>query len=178
MNNKEEVICLNNFFTGRKSNLSLVVNNSLFKIIRHEITEPITQELDRTWYLVCHPSPIHYQYNPIKTSKNGFLGTHNMLGVARGVGARIFNTYGLYLLPNDGRVIRNSIVQAFRNEPLAIYVEGSETRAVCYEDDLIDGLMNLMNSNYSSPINPGNPEESSIIKLAKFVKLKIKNIIV
>ena len=234
LNHKEEVICLDNFFTGRKSNLSSVVNNPLFEIIRHDVTEPITLEVDRIWHLACPASPIHYQYNPIKTSKTSFLGTYNMLGLARRVGARIllastseiygdpeihpqpenyrgsvntvgirscydegkriaetlcfdyqrmhnvevriariFNTYGPYMLPNDGRVISNFIVQALRNEPLTIYGEGSQTRSFCYIDDLIDGLMNLMNSNYSSPINLGNPEEFSIVELAKLVKLKI-----
>ena len=186
----EEVICLDNFFTGRKSNLTDCFQNPLFEMIRHDVTEPISLEVDRIWHLACPASPIHYQYNPIKTSKISFLGTYNMLGLARRVRARIllastsevygdpeihpqpesykgsvntvgvrscydegkriaetlcfdyermhnvqvriariFNTYGPYMLPNDGRVISNFIVQALKNDKLTIYGDGSQTRS-------------------------------------------------
>ncbi len=234
LNMGEEVICLDNFFTGRKSNLLDCMQNPLFEMIRHDVTEPITLEVDRIWHLACPASPIHYQFNPIKTSKTSFLGTYNMLGLARRVGARIllastsevygdpevhpqpesykgsvntvgirscydegkriaetlcsdykrihnvevriariFNTYGPYMLPNDGRVVSNFIVQALKKDNLTIYGDGSQTRSFCFVDDLVDGIIKLMNSNYSFPINLGNPQEFSIKQLAELVRLEI-----
>ena len=230
----EEVICLDNFFTGRKSNLTDCFQNPLFEMIRHDVTEPISLEVDRIWHLACPASPIHYQYNPIKTSKISFLGTYNMLGLARRVRARIllastsevygdpeihpqpesykgsvntvgvrscydegkriaetlcfdyermhnvqvriariFNTYGPYMLPNDGRVISNFIVQALKNDKLTIYGDGSQTRSFCYVDDLVNGIIKLMNSEYSSPLNLGNPQEFTVKELAELIRLKI-----
>ena len=230
----EEVICLDNYFTGRKENVSQWIGNPSFELIRHDVTLPIQLEVDRIWHLACPASPVHYQFNPIKTAKTSFLGTYNMLGLARRVGARIllastsevygdpeihpqpetykgsvntigirscydegkriaetlcfdyqrmhsteirvmriFNTYGPRMLPNDGRVISNFIVQALQKRPLTIYGDGKQTRSFCYVDDLIDGMIKLMNSNTSGPINIGNPGEFKIKDLAEIVRRKI-----
>ena len=223
----EEVICLDNYFTGRKDNIRQWIGHPNFELIRHDVTDPIRLEVDRIWHLACPASPIHYQTNPIKTAKTSFIGTYNMLGLARRVKARfllastsevygdpevhpqpetyrgsvnttgirscydegkriaetlcfdyermhetevrvarIFNTYGPRMLPNDGRVISNFIVQALRGEAMTIYGNGSQTRSFCYVDDLIEGMIRLMNSDQSGPINIGNPEELSIKELA------------
>ena len=230
----EEVICLDNYFTGRKSNVAQWFGHPRFELLRHDVTEPIRLEVDRIWHLACPASPVHYQYNPIKTAKTSFLGTYNMLGLARRVGARlllastsevygdpeihpqpesyrgcvntigirscydegkriaetlcfdyqrmhgveirvvrIFNTYGPRMLPDDGRVVSNFIVQALRGEPLTLYGDGSQTRSFCYVDDLVDGLLRLMNGNHSGPINIGNPNEFTILQLAELVRAKI-----
>ncbi len=235
MRNNEEVICLDNYFTGRKENISNWRNHPNFELIRHDVTKPITLEVDKIWHLACPASPIHYQFNPIKTAKTSFLGTYNMLGLAKRVGAkfllastsevygnpeihpqpesyfgnvntigirscydegkriaetlafdykrchdldikvaRIFNTYGPRMLPNDGRVVSNFIVQALQKKPLTIYGDGKQTRSFCYVEDLINGLTKLMDSNISGPINLGNPEEFEIIELAKMIKEKTK----
>ncbi len=234
MRAEEEVICLDNYFTGRKGNVSQWIGNPRFELIRHDVTLPIQLEVDRIWHLACPASPVHYQFNPIKTAKTSFLGTYNMLGLARRVGARIllastsevygdpeihpqpetykgsvntigirscydegkriaetlcfdyqrmhsteirvmriFNTYGPRMLPNDGRVISNFIVQALQEKPLTIYGDGKQTRSFCYVDDLIDGMIKLMNSNTSGPINVGNPGEFKIKDLAEIVRKKI-----
>ena len=231
----EEVICLDNYFTGRKSNVSKWLSNPNFELIRHDVTEPIRIEVDRIWHLACPASPVHYQYNPIKTAKTSFLGTYNMLGLARRVGARlllastsevygdpeihpqpesyrgcvntigirscydegkriaetlcfdykrmheneirvmrIFNTYGPRMLPNDGRVVSNFIMQALKSEPLTLYGGGSQTRSFCYVDDLIEGMIRLMNSEESGPINIGNPNEFTIRELAEKIRQLIK----
>ncbi len=230
----EEVICLDNTYTGRKRNVITWWDNPLFEFIRHDVTDPIQLEVDRIWHLACPASPIHYQYNPIKTAKTNFLGTYNMLGLARRLNARIllastsevygnpeihpqpesyrgcvnpigirscydegkriaetlcfdykrmhgleirvariFNTYGPRMLPQDGRVVSNFIIQALENKPITIYGDGSQTRSFCYVDDLIDGLIRLMNSNDSGPINIGNPKESTILELAKIIRSKV-----
>ena len=230
----EEVICLDNYFTGRKSNVSKWLGNPNFELIRHDVTEPIRIEVDRIWHLACPASPVHYQYNPIKTAKTSFLGTYNMLGLARRVGARlllastsevygdpeihpqpesyrgcvntigirscydegkriaetlcfdykrmhdteirvmrIFNTYGPRMLPDDGRVVSNFIVQALRGEPLTLYGNGKQTRSFCYVDDLINGMVKLMNCNQTGPINIGNPNEFTIRQLAELIREKI-----
>ena len=230
----QEVVCIDNFYTGRKSNLNQWVGNPKFEIIRHDITEPILVEVDRIWHLACPASPIQYQSNPIKTAKTSFLGTYNMLGLARRTGARIFlastseiygdpevhpqpenyrgnvntigtrscydegkriaetlcfdyqrmhsteirvgrifNTFGPRMLKNDGRVISNFIVQALEGNPLTIYGDGNQTRSFCYVSDLIEGIYKFMNSNFAGPINLGNPEEFTIIELAKKVIDKI-----
>ncbi len=231
MRNNEKVICLDNYFTGEKSNIAQWIGNPNFEIIRHDVTESIQLEVDRIWHLACPASPVHYQSNPIKTSKTIFLGTYNMLGLARRVGAdfllastseiygdpevnpqpetyrgsvnttgirscydegkriaetlcadyrrihnlnikivRIFNTYGPRMRSDDGRVISNFIFQALQGNPLTIYGDGSQTRSFCYVDDLIDGMIRLMNSNLHSPVNIGNPEQFTIIELAKKIK--------
>ena len=227
----EEVICLDNFFTGTKKNINELSKYPNFELIRHDVTEPIKVEVDKIWHLACPASPIHYQFNPIKTTKTSFMGTYNMLGLAKRVGAkfllastsevygdpsehpqtekyngsvnttgirscydegkrvaetlcadyqrihgvdarimRIFNTYGPKMRFDDGRVISNFIVQALKNEKITLYGDGSQTRSFCYVDDLINGMILLMNSNYEKPINIGNPNEFSIKELAKLVR--------
>ena len=230
----EEVICLDNYFTGRKSNIFRWIGHPRFELIRHDVTEPIKLEVDRIWHLACPASPIHYQFNPVKTAKTSFLGTYNMLGLARRVGARlllastsevygdpkvhpqpesywgsvnpigirscydegkriaetlcfdyqrmsgvevrvarIFNTYGPRMLIDDGRVVSNFIVQALRGEPLTLFGGGSQTRSFCYVSDLVEGLIQLMNSEISGPINLGNPGEFTIRQLAELVRDQI-----
>ena len=232
--NGEEVICLDNYFTGKKDNLKRWLNNPNLELIRHDVIEPINLEVDRIWHLACPASPVHYQFNPIKTSKTSFLGTYNMLGLARRVGARIllastsevygdpevhpqpenyrgnvnslgprscydegkriaetlcfdynrmhgteiriiriFNTYGPRMMPDDGRVISNFIVQALRGENLTLYGNGSQTRSFCYVDDLIEGMILHMNSKEMGPFNVGNPREFSIKELAEIIREKI-----
>ena len=230
----DEVICLDNYFTGRKANIARWIGHPRFELIRHDVTEPIKLEVDRIWHLACPASPIHYQFNPVKTAKTSFLGTYNMLGLARRVGARlllastsevygdpevhpqpesywgsvnpigvrscydegkriaetlcfdyqrmndvevrvarIFNTYGPRMLPDDGRVVSNFIVQALRGEPLTLYGDGSQTRSFCYVSDLIEGLICLMNGDHTGPINLGNPDEFTIRELAELVRIQI-----
>ena len=227
----EEVICLDNFFTSSKTNIKNLFKYSDFEFIRHDVTEPIKLEVDNIWHLACPASPIHYQFNPIKTTKTSFMGTYNMLGLAKRVGAkfllastsevygdpkehpqkesykgsvnttgirscydegkriaetlcadyqrihgvevrimRIFNTYGPNMRSDDGRVISNFIVQALKNEKITLYGDGSQTRSFCYVDDLINGMVLLMDSNYKYPINIGNPNEFSIKELADLIK--------
>ncbi len=234
MHKGEEVICLDNYFTGIKANISQWIGHPRFELIRHDVTEPIRLEVDRIWHLACPASPIHYQFNPIKTAKTSFLGTYNMLGLARRVGARllfastsevygnpeihpqpetykgsvntlgtrscydegkriaetlcfdykrmhnteirlirIFNTYGPRMLPKDGRVISNFVTQALRNEPITIYGDGNQTRSFCYVDDLIEGMVLLMNGQYEGPVNMGNPEEFTIRELAELIRSKV-----
>ena len=232
----EEVICLDNYYTGRKSNIAQWIGHPSFELIRHDVIDPIKLELDRIWHLACPASPVHYQSNPIKTAKTSFLGTYNMLGLARRVGARlllastsevygdpevhpqpesyrgcvntigirscydegkriaetlcfdyqrmygteirvarIFNTYGPRMRKDDGRVVSNFIVQALNSEPLTIYGDGSQTRSFCYVDDLVEGLIRLMNSNCAGPVNLGNPDEFSIFELANKVIVQTKS---
>lgn len=224
-----EVLCLDNFFTGRKTNVAELLQNPSFELVRHDIVLPIFLEVDRIYHLACPASPIHYQYNPVKTIKTNIIGTLNMLGIAKRVNARmllastsevygdpvvhpqkegywgnvnpigirscydegkraaetlmmdyhrqnrvdikimrIFNTYGPRMLADDGRVVSNFIVQALKGEDITVYGEGSQTRSFCYVDDLIDGMVRLMNSeNFIGPVNIGNPEEYTILDLAK-----------
>lgn len=225
-----EVICLDNFFTGQKLNIVHLLDNPYFEMIRHDITMPFFIEVDEIYNLACPASPIHYQYNPIKTIKTSVMGAINMLGLAKRIRAkilqastsevygdpsvhpqpesywgnvnpigerscydegkraaetlfmdyhkqndvpikilRIFNTYGPRMMPNDGRVISNFIMQALHNENITIYGDGSQTRSFCYVDDLIDGMIKMMNSDESiiGPINVGNPEEFTILQLAE-----------
>ena len=227
----EEVICLDNFFTGDRKNIEECMQSSNFEFIKHDVTEPIKIEIDKIWHLACPASPIHYQVNPIKTTKTSFMGTYNMLGLAKKVGAkfllastsevygnpeehpqsenyrgsvnttgirscyeegkrvaeslcadyrrihsvdirimRIFNTYGPNMRSDDGRVISNFIVQALKNKKLTIYGDGSQTRSFCYVDDLIRGMILLMESNYHNPINIGNPREYSIKEIACLIR--------
>ena len=231
MDDGDEVICLDNYYTGRKVNVSQWFGHPRFELIRHDVTEPIRLEVDRIWHLACPASPVHYQFNPIKTAKTSFLGTYNMLGLARRVGARlllastsevygdpevhpqpesyrgcvntigirscydegkriaetlcfdykrmhdvevrvmrIFNTYGPRMLPDDGRVVSNFIVQALRGEDLTIYGDGSQTRSFCFVSDLIDGMIRLMESSCEGPVNIGNPSEFTIKELAEVVR--------
>ncbi len=227
----EEVICLDNFFTGIKKNIEPLMNHPNFELIRHDVTESIKIEVDKIWHLACPASPIHYQFNPIKTTKTSFLGTYNMLGLAKRVGAkfllastsevygdpeehpqtesyngsvnttgirscydegkriaetlcsdykrlngvdtrimRIFNTYGPNMRFDDGRVVSNFIIQALKNEKITLYGKGDQTRSFCYVDDLIEGMILLMESNYQKPMNIGNPNEFSIKELAFLVR--------
>ena len=230
----EQVISIDNNFTGSKNNIKNFLKNSNFEFIRHDVTQPIFLEVDKIWHLACPASPIHYQSNPIKTTKTSFLGTLNMLGIAKRVGARIllastsevygdpkehpqkesyngsvnpigirscydegkrvaetlcfdykriheidirvmriFNTYGPKMNLNDGRVVSNFIVQALKGKNLTIYGDGTQTRSFCYVDDLISGMVSLMNGNHSGPINIGNPNEYKIKELAELIIQKI-----
>lgn len=226
------VICLDNFFTGSKTNVAHLLNRLNFELVRHDIIEPYMAEVDEIYNLACPASPIHYQHNPIKTMKTSVLGAINMAGLAKRVGAkilqastsevygdpqvhpqkedywghvnpigvracydegkraaetllvnyhqqhnlniklmRIFNTYGPKMHPNDGRVVSNFIVQALKGEDITIYGDGSQTRSFCYVDDLINGMMSLMNSQdgFIGPCNIGNPGEFTIKELAEMV---------
>lgn len=227
-----EVICADNFYTGRRTNIAHLVSNPYFEIIRHDICFPLYVEVDEIYNLACPASPIYYQFDPVQTTKTSVHGSINMLGLAKrlkikilqastsevygdptvhpqpekywgnvnAVGlrscydegkrcaetlffdyhrqhklkikvARIFNTYGPRMHPNDGRVVSNFIVQALKGEDITVYGDGKQTRSFCYADDLIDGLIKLMNSpdNFTGPVNLGNPEESSILELAQTV---------
>ena len=237
MSKGHEVICLDNFFTGNKeNNIVKWIDNPKFELIRHDITEPILLEADKIWHLACPASPVHYQYNPIKTSKTSFLGTLNMLGLAKRIKAkilfastseiygnpqehpqkesyhgfvnpigirscydegkriaetlcfdyqrmhgidirvvRIFNTYGPRMMENDGRVVSNFIVQALKNKDITVYGNGSHTRSFCYVDDLINGMIKVMEGNFSGPVNLGNENEITIKELALKIKNKINN---
>ncbi len=231
MEEGHEVLCLDNFYTGTKANIQQWLGHPRFELIRHDITEPIRLEVDQIYHLACPASPVHYQYNPIKTTKVSFMGTLHMLGLAKRVKARfllastsevygdplvhpqpeeyrgnvncigvracydegkriaetltfdyhrehklevriarIFNTYGPRMLENDGRVVSNFIVQALKGMPLTVYGDGSQTRSFCYVSDLVEGLIRLMNSDYTGPVNLGNPEEYTILQLAKTVQ--------
>jgi UDP-glucuronate decarboxylase len=234
MKGQHEVICLDNFYTGTKRNIRHWIDHPNFELIRHDVTEPIRLEVDQIYHLACPASPVHYQYNPIKTTKVNFLGTLNMLGLAKRVKAkfllastsevygdpevhpqteeyrgsvntigirscydegkriaetltfdyhreynidirvaRIFNTYGPRMLENDGRVVSNFISQSLRGNPLTIYGDGSQTRSFCYVENLVDGLIKLMEGERTGPINLGNPEEYTILELAQKVRDKI-----
>jgi UDP-glucuronate decarboxylase len=230
-----EVICLDNFFTGRKSNLESLLANGRFELIRHDIIEPILLEVDQIYNLACPASPVHYQYNPVKTIKTNILGTLNMLGLAKRVRARIlqastsevygdpamhpqreeywgnvnpigirgcydegkraaetlmmdyhrqnkvdiriiriFNTYGPFMNEHDGRVVSNFIVQALRGEDITIYGDGTQTRSFCYVDDLVEGMMRMMNQpGFVGPVNLGNPEEYQVIELARKILAQV-----
>ena len=230
----EDVICIDNFSTGSKKNLEHLENNKKIKIIDHDITKEINIEIDQIWHLACSGSPKFFYTHPIEIAKTNFLGTYNMLRLAKNLNAkillassseiygnpkvhpqsedyegsvnnigkrscyeegkriaetlcfdfnrkykcdikvaRIFNTYGPRILPNDGRVISNFIFQAISNMPLTIYGDGFQTRSFCYVDDLIQGLILLMDSNFKGPFNLGNPNELKIIELAEIIRSKI-----
>lgn len=228
----DEVLCVDNLFTGTKRNVDHLHDEPRFEFVRHDVTFPLFVEVDQIYNLACPASPIHYQYDPIQTTKTSVHGAINMLGLAkrlkcrilqastsevygdpavhpqveeywgnvnpigdrscydegkrcaetlffdyhRQVGleikvARIFNTYGPRMHPNDGRVVSNFIVRALRGEPIPIYGDGSQTRSFCYVDDLVDGLIRLMDSDPSitGPINIGNPGEFTVRELADLV---------
>ena len=230
----EEVICIDNFYTGIRTNNEHWLNNSNFELIRHDIVEPINLEVNKIWHLACPASPEFYQNNPIKTLKTSFMGTYNMLGLAKRVNAkillastseiygdpeihpqiesyrgsvnpigirscydegkrisetlcfdyhrthkvdirvmRIFNTYGPRMLPNDGRVVSNFIVQALKGKDLTVYGNGDQTRSFCFVDDLIKGMMMFMESDFLGPVNIGNPDEFTIKELAEIIIKKI-----
>lgn len=235
MREGEEVICIDNFSSGVRNNIQHWINNPMFTLINHDVIEPIFLKSDKIWHLASPASPKYYLKNPIKTLQTNFLGTSNLLELAKKTKAkillastsevygnpiispqkenyngcvnpigkrgcyeegkriaetllydykrkfnldirlvRIFNTYGPRMLKSDGRVVCNFIYQALNNVPLTIYGDGSQTRSFCYVDDMIKGLKFAMDSNYSRPINLGNPEEISILELAKKICLKLK----
>ncbi|MBU1055281.1 MAG: SDR family oxidoreductase [Proteobacteria bacterium] len=227
-----DVICVDNFYTGSKKNIVHLLTNPYFELLRHDITFPLYLEVDEIYNLACPASPIHYQNDPVQTTKVNVHGSINVLGLAKRIKAkilqastsevygdpavhpqpetyhgnvncigprscydegkrcaetlffdyyrqhnlkikvaRIFNTYGPRMHPNDGRVVSNFILQALRSEPISIYGDGSQTRSFCYVDDLIDGLINLMQTHdeITGPINLGNPHEFTILELAQKV---------
>ncbi|MGA2822095.1 MAG: UDP-glucuronic acid decarboxylase family protein [Bacteroidales bacterium] len=230
-----EVVCLDNYFTGQKQNIVTLLNNPYFELIRHDVTMPFFIEVDEIYNLACPASPIHYQYNAIKTVKTSVMGAINMLGLAKRIKAkilqastsevygdpdvhpqpetywghvnpiglracydegkraaetlfvnyhkqnnvrikiiRIFNTYGPRMHPNDGRVVSNFIVQALRGEDITIYGDGTQTRSFQYVDDLIEGMIRMMNTreDFTGPVNLGNPVEFTIRELAeKIIRL-------
>ena len=233
LNQGHDVLCLDNFFTGNKSNILPLLDNPRFELMRHDVTFPLYVEVDEIYNLACPASPIHYQTDPVQTTKTSVHGAINMLGLAKRLRAkifqastsevygdpevhpqpetyvgnvnpigprscydegkrcaetlffdyrrqhnlqikvaRIFNTYGPRMHPNDGRVVSNFIVQALKNEPITLYGDGTQTRSFCYVDDLIDGFLALMNSadEVTGPVNLGNPGEFSMIELAELVK--------
>ncbi|HTQ74998.1 MAG TPA: UDP-glucuronic acid decarboxylase family protein [Burkholderiales bacterium] len=225
-----DVLCVDNYFTGSKGNIAHLLRNPLFEVMRHDVTFPLYVEVDRIFNLACPASPIHYQFDPVQTTKTSVHGAINMLGLAKRVKARIlhastsevygdpevhpqteaywgrvnpigpracydegkrcaetlffdyyrqhklevkvariFNTYGPRMLPDDGRVVSNFIVQALRGQDVTLYGDGTQTRSFCYIDDLVDGLLKLMDSpsDLTGPINLGNPVEFTIRELAE-----------
>jgi UDP-glucuronate decarboxylase len=226
------VICVDNFFTGVRDNILHLLDNPLFEVIRHDVTFPLYVEVDEIYNLACPASPIHYQHDPVQTTKTSVHGAINMLGLAKRLNAkilqastsevygdpqvhpqpesywghvnptgyrscydegkrcaetlffdyqrqhglqikvaRIFNTYGPRMHPNDGRVVSNFIVQALRNDPITIYGDGSQSRSFCYVDDLIEAFVRLMatEEDFTGPVNLGNPDEFTILELAEAV---------
>lgn len=227
-----DVLCVDNFYTGTRDNIADLFGNPRFELIRHDVTFPLFVEVDEIYNLACPASPVHYQNDPVQTTKTSVHGAINMLGLSKRIRAkilqastsevygdptqhpqteeywgnvnpigpracydegkrcaetlffdyqrqhrlqikvaRIFNTYGPYMHPNDGRVVSNFVMQALRGEPITIYGDGSQTRSFCYVSDLVDGLIRLMNSGkeISGPINLGNPNEFTIRQLAESV---------
>ena len=228
----DEVICVDNFYTGRRANIAHLLGNPYFEVMRHDVCFPLYMEADEIYNLACPASPVHYQFDPVQTTKTSVHGAINMLGLAKRLKikilqastsevygdptvhpqtedywgnvnpiglrscydegkrcaetlffdyyrqhnlkikvARIFNTYGPRMHPNDGRVVSNFIVQALKGEDITIYGDGSQTRSFCYVDDLVDGLIKLMESpdDFTGPVNLGNPAEFSILELANKV---------
>ena len=227
-----DVLCIDNYFTGTKDNIAHLLDDPHFEIMRHDVTFPLYVEVDEIYNLACPASPIHYQFDPVQTTKTSVHGAINMLGLAKRVKAkifqastsevygdpevhpqtedyrgnvnvlgpracydegkrcaetlffdyhrqhglrikvaRIFNTYGPRMHPNDGRVVSNFILQALRGEPVTVYGDGSQTRAFCYVDDMVDGCLKLMatSDEVTGPVNLGNPDEVSVGELAKKV---------
>ena len=232
LNEGNEVICMDNFFTGSKRNIAHLLDNPWFELIRHDITMPLYAEVNQIYNLACPASPIHYQFNPIKTVKTSVMGSINLLGLAKRTGAtilqastseiygdpevhpqdetyngnvntlgpracydegkrcaetlfmnyhrqnevkikiaRIFNTYGPRMMPDDGRVISNFIVQALGNSDITVFGTGNQTRSFQYIDDLVEGLIRLMNTgdDVTGPVNLGKPEEITILKIARMI---------
>jgi UDP-glucuronate decarboxylase len=227
-----DILCVDNYFTGRKDNIAQLLGNQNFEAFRHDVTFPLYVEVDEIYNLACPASPIHYQFDPVQTTKTSVIGAINMLGLAKRIGAkilqsstsevygdptvhpqtedyrgnvnplgpracydegkrcaetlffdyhrqhkvrikvaRIFNTYGPRMHPNDGRVVSNFIVQALKGEDITLYGDGAQTRAFCYVDDLVDGLIRLMGTgaDFTGPINIGNPHEIPVRELAERV---------
>jgi len=227
-----DVICVDNFFTGRKENITHLFDENMFELLRHDVTFPLYLEADQVYNLACPASPIHYQLDPVQTTKTSVHGAINVLELAKRVGAkifqastsevygdpeihpqredyrgnvnpigrracynegkrcaetlffdyhvqygleikvaRIFNTYGPKMLPDDGRVVSNFIVQALKNEPITIFGDGTQTRSFCYIDDMVDGILKTMDmpADFTGPINLGNPVEIQIKELAMMI---------
>ena len=227
-----DILCLDNFFTGNKNNIAHLLGRPHFEVLRHDIINPIYLEVDEIYNLACPASPVHYQFNPIKTIKTNVMGAINVLGIAKRTKAkilqastsevygdpdvhpqkesywgrvnpvgirscydegkraaeclmmdyrrqnavnakivRIFNTYGPRMAVNDGRVVSNFIVQALQGKNITVYGNGNHTRSFCYCDDLIDGLIKMMNSadDFFGPVNIGNPDEFTILQLARMI---------
>jgi len=235
LNEGHEVLCVDNFYTGSKANIVHLLDNPYFEVLRHDICFPLYVEVDEIYNLACPASPVHYQFDPVQTTKTSVHGSINMLGLAKRIKAkillastsevygdpavhpqpesywgnvnpigprscydegkrcaetlffdyhrqhglrikvaRIFNTYGPRMHPNDGRVVSNFIIQALKNEEITVYGDGSQTRSFCYVDDMIEGLIRLMNSpdDFIGPVNLGNPHEVSVHDLAlKIIEL-------
>lgn len=232
LNEGNDVICLDNYFTGSKTNVAHLLTNPYFELVRHDVTSPYYAEVDEIYNLACPASPIHYQYNPIKTIKTSVMGAINMLGLAKRLKAkilqastsevygdpnvhpqtevywgnvnpigirscydegkrcaetlfmdyhrqngvrikiiRIFNTYGPRMHPNDGRVVSNFIVQALKNKDITIYGDGQQTRSFQFVDDLVEGMIRMMQTpeDIIGPVNIGNPNEFTILELAEKV---------
>ncbi len=233
LNKGHEILCVDNFYTGRRANIAHLIGNPYFEVMRHDICFPLYVEIDEIYNLACPASPIHYQFDPVQTIKTAVHGAINMLGLAKRLKikilqastsevygdptvhpqpetywgnvnpiglrscydegkrcaetlffdyhrqhkikikvARIFNTYGPRMHPNDGRVISNFIIQALKGEDITIFGDGKQTRSFCYIDDMIDGLIRLMMSpdDFTGPVNLGNPTEVSILELAEKIK--------
>ncbi len=228
---ENEVICLDNFFTGSKQNIIHLLDNPKFELMRHDVVDSFKVEVDQIYNLACPASPVHYQHNPIKTIKTSVMGAINVLGLAKRVGARIlqastsevygdpevhpqpenyrgnvnpigpracydegkrcaetlffdyhrqnnldirviriFNTYGPRMMPDDGRVVSNFIIQALRGEDITVYGDGKQTRSFCYVDDLIDAMIKMMNQDdFVGPVNTGDSNEFTILELAEKV---------
>ena len=227
-----DVLCVDNYFTGRKDNIATLLSDPHFEAMRHDVTHPLFVEVDEIYNLACPASPIHYQFDPVQTTKTSVIGAINMLGLAKRVKAkilqtstsevygdpvmhpqpesyrgnvnpigpracydegkrcaetlffdyyrqhkvrirvvRIFNTYGPRMHPNDGRVVSNFIVQALQNEPITLYGDGTQTRAFCYVDDMVEGFLRMMGApdDITGPMNLGNPVETSVAELAKII---------
>jgi len=225
-----DILCVDNFYTGSKGNIASMLGHPRFELMRHDITFPLYVEVDEIYNLACPASPVHYQHDPVQTTKTCVHGSINMLGLAKRLRARIlqastsevygdptehpqreedwghvnpiglrscydegkrcaetlfsdyrrqyklsikiariFNTYGPHMHPNDGRVVSNFIIQALKGEPLTVYGDGTQTRAFCYVDDLIDGLVRLMNTpdDFTGPVNLGNPQEMTMTEIAQ-----------
>jgi UDP-glucuronate decarboxylase len=232
VNEGNDVLCVDNYYTGNKANIASLMSEKNFEILRHDVTFPLYVEVDEIYNLACPASPIHYQHDPVQTTKTSVHGAINMLGLAKRLNARIlqastsevygdpkvhpqienywghvnpigirscydegkrcaetlffdykrqhnldvkiarlFNTYGPNMHPNDGRVVSNFIVQALQGQPITIYGDGLQTRSFCYIDDMIEAFVLLMNtpSDFSGPINLGNPNEFTILELAELV---------
>jgi UDP-glucuronate decarboxylase len=225
-----DVLCVDNYFTGTKRNVLSCLSNPRFELMRHDVTFPLYVEVDEIYNLACPASPVHYQHDPVQTTKTSVHGAINMLGLAKRTRAkifqastseiygdpevhpqpetyrgsvntigpracydegkrcaetlffdywrqhklrikvaRIFNTYGPRMHPNDGRVVSNFIVQALMNKPITIYGDGSQTRSFCYVDDLIEGILRLLRSDYVGPMNIGNPREMTLLEMARAI---------
>ena len=232
VDNGHNVICVDNFLTGNKKNIQALLEHPNFELLQHDITEPLNMEIDEIYNLACPASPVHYQYDPVQTTKTSVLGSVNLLELAKktkakilqastseiygdpeihpqpesyngsvnpiGIRAcydegkrcaetlffdyfrqdnvkikvmRIFNTYGPNMSPDDGRVVSNFIMQALKNKNITIYGDGSQSRSFCYVDDLIDGMINLMETrdNFTGPVNIGNPDPVTIKELAETI---------